>query len=136
MSKQKSYDWNSLRSEFQSSELSYAAFAKSKGIPASTAYGHLKDIIAAKMTATEESKVQNEVAPQDETTFVALDIFNPDDYEPERPDVTFIKSADVANGSKATQPIELKVSNISLMLNAGFDKTCLKDVLEVILEIC
>lgn len=134
MSKQKSYDWDSFRSEFQNSELSYSAFAKSKGIPASTAYGHLKDIIAAKMTATEESKVQIEKAPQAEPTFVALDIFNPDDYEPERPNVTFIKSADV--GSKATQPIELKISNISLMLNAGFDKTCLKDALEVILEIC
>ena len=58
MSKQKSYDWDSFRSEFQNSELSYSAFAKSKGIPASTAYGHLKDIIAAKMTATEESKVR------------------------------------------------------------------------------
>ena len=44
----KNYNWNKIRKEFQESDLTYSTFSTQKGIPKSTAYAHLKDLIAIK----------------------------------------------------------------------------------------
>ena len=55
MVKRKNYNWNKIRKEFQESDLTYSAFSTEKGIPKSTAYAHLKDLIALKNSTSNDN---------------------------------------------------------------------------------
>ena len=55
MVKKKNYNWNKIRKEFQESDLTYSAFSTEKGIPKSTAYAHLKDLIALKNSTSNDN---------------------------------------------------------------------------------
>jgi len=130
--KTKTYDWELLREQFKSYPHSYAAFAREKGIADSTAYKHLRDLIELK------SSTDNGITSEDEEPldFLPIEVVNEADLEV--PEVTFIKTQQVVDEpvEQISTPIELKVRDFSITLTSGFDKNALKDVLEVMNEVC
>ncbi len=132
------YNWDKLRKEFQESDLSYSAFSKVKGIPPSTAYTHLKDLIAIKNVATESASDEKDVDTDDSFDFVPIEVIEAEAKE-KAANVTFIRSPEIPSQPSidvCTTPIEIKIKGCSIALNAGFDKVTLKDALEVLTELC
>ena len=130
-SKPKTYNWDQLRAEFRLYPLSYAAFAREKGIADSTAYKHLRDLIDFKSPTTNDTTTKDE--PLD---FIPAELI--DENELEVPEVTFIKTqpAPKQQSPHPNTPIEVKVGNFSIALTSGFDKNTFKDALEVLSELC
>ena len=131
----KNYNWNKIRKEFQESDLTYSTFSTQKGIPKSTAYAHLKDLIAIK-----NSSNGVEINNKDTETFDFVPI---EDLEAEAAaatdEVTFIQTPEELPGSTmkvASSPIEIKIKGCSIALNQGFDKGTLKDAFEVLTALC
>ncbi len=136
MVKRKNYNWNKIRKEFQESDLTYSAFSTQKGIPKSTAYTHLKDLIALK-NATYDDNSNND--NNDEAfDFVPIEVLEAEAVA-STPDVTFIQTPEEKlkpQSAASSSPIEIKVKGCSIALNQGFDKATLKDVLEVLTAVC
>lgn len=136
MVKRKEYNWNKIRKEFQESNLTYSAFSNQKGIPKSTAYTHLKDLIAIK------NSTYNDDEPNDEDTetfdFVPIEVLEAEAVAATE-EVTFIQTPEELPGSTKkviSSPIEIKFKGCSIALNQGFDKDTLKDALEVLTALC
>ena len=130
--KPKTYDWEALREQFKSYPHSYATFAREKGIADSTAYKHLRDLIELKASC------DNDITSDEEEPLDFLPIEVIDESAFEVPEVTFIKTQSKPDRTTEQNsiPIELKVGSISITLTAGFDKNALKDILEVMNEVC
>lgn len=129
--KPKTYNWDQLRAEFRSSSLSYAAFAREKGIADSTAYKHLRDIIESKSSVSNDNTIEDE-----SLDFLPVELVTEDDFDV--PEVTFIKTRPTVEQPdiSTNTPIEIKVGNFSIALTSGFDKNTFKDALEVLNELC
>ena len=135
MSKQKSLNWEALRTEFEKSELSIAAFAKLKGFSRSTGHKHLADIAAEKqVTFSGKSEEANDEAEKAE--FIPLELTEPDFNDIEVPEVTFIKTPVIKVEEPTDIPIEIKMDQLTLLLHTGFNKDNLRSVLEVLRESC
>ncbi len=132
----KNYNWDVIRKEFQGSNLTYSAFSTQKGIPKSTAYAHLKGLIALKNSTSKESTAVNY---RDESfDFVPIEVLEAE-AAASAPEVTFIQSPEeTSNTTKEnpTPPIEVKIKGYSIVLNQGFDKSTLKAALEVLTDLC
>lgn len=131
MSKRKTYNWDALQSEFENSALSITAFAKSKGIAATTARAHLKvsslkreKLLLKSQIATNKNEKDND--------FIPLEFTNPEMNDIEIPEATFIRTS----VEKADTPIELRIGNISILLHTGFEKADLRNILDVVRESC
>lgn len=136
MVKRKNYNWNKIRKEFQESDLTYSAFSTQKGIPKSTAYTHLKDLIALKNAAYDEDSNDND--SEEAFDFVPIEVLEAEAVA-STPDVTFIQTPEEKlkpQSAASSSPIEIKVKGCSIALNQGFDKATLKDVLEVLTALC
>lgn len=135
MVKKKTYNWDKLRKEFKDSDLNYCAFSAQKGIPKSTAYAHLKDLIALKNPNTNDNTDEHF---SDETfEFLPVEVLEAEAKDRAEA-VTFIKTpaSVIPNHSKTISPIEIKIKGCSITLHSGFDKTTLKAALEVLTELC
>ena len=138
MDKSKTYDWNKIRKEFQSSSLCYTAFAKEKGIAKSTLYAHVRDIVTFKNLQKEQILADEN---DDETVdFIPVEVIEAE-AKNAASDVTFIKTSNkqeiVSQPSSVLQnSIEIKLKDFSIELNEGFNKALLKDALEVLAELC
>lgn len=135
MVKKKKYDWEKIRKEFMESDLKYGAFSDQKGIPKSTSYTHLKDLIALKNPTNND--ITTDVAKDENFDFLPVEILEAE-AKANTPDITFIKTAVSVDScyQAETSPIEIKIKGCSISLNAGFDKHTLKDALEVLTELC
>lgn len=129
MSKRKTYNWDALQSEFENSALSITAFAKSKGIAATTARAHLK----VSSLKREKLLLKSQIATnKKDNDFIPLEFTNPEMNDIEIPEATFIRTS----VEKADTPIELRIGNISILLHTGFEKADLRNILDVVRESC
>lgn len=136
MVKRKNYNWNKIRKEFHESDLTYSAFSTQKGIPKSTAYTHLKDLIALKNAAFDDNT--NDENSEESFDFVPIEVLEAEAVA-STPEVTFIQTPEEKLNPQikyTSSPIEIKIKGCSIALNQGFDKATLKDALEVLTAIC
>ena len=136
MVKKKNYNWNKIRKEFQESDLTYSAFSTEKGIPKSTAYAHLKDLIALKNSTSNDNTDGD--CSEESIDFIPIEVLEAEAVASTE-EVVFIQSPEEKNipPSKAqSSPIEIKIKGCSIALNQGFDKETLKDALEVLIKLC
>ena len=134
MVKRKNYNWNKIRKEFQESDLTYSAFSTQKGIPKSTAYAHLKDLIALKNSSNDVEINNDDTETFD---FIPIEVLEAEAAATTE-EVTFIQTPESPSPtiSVASSPIEIKIKGCSIALNQGFDKGTLKDALEVLTALC
>ena len=122
MVKRKNYNWNKIRKEFQESDLTYSAFSTQKGIPKSTAYTHLKDLIALKNAAFDDNT--NDENSEESFDFVPIEVLEAEAVA-STPEVTFIQTPEEKLNPQIkymSSPIEIKIKGCSIALNQGFDK--------------
>ena len=152
MTKHKTYNWEALREEFKNSDLSIVDFAKAKGFSANSGRTHLKDIAIKKEQEKQElqhqpNTVHNQNPESENIDFIPLELLDPDPDDLEIPEVTFIRTPTKANEqsdikeaeisvTKHDIPIDLKINNVSITLHAGFEKSDLRNILEVVRELC
>ncbi len=179
MTYRKTYDWESLREEFKSSDLSIVAFAKTKGFSANAGRSHLRDIAIQKeqkkLKLSQQPGYEKDPFPTSENMdFIPLEILNSSSEDLDVPEVTFIRTPkedpikdeikealnakakteetetkEAMNAGKRAEakpeinptakqdiPIELKIHNVSILLHTGFEKADLRNVLEVVGELC
>ena len=140
MTTHKVYDWESLRKEFRTSDLSVEAFAKFNGFSRSTGHNHLNDIAAQKRQEQQKTEQVHD-GKNEEMDFIPLELSKPETENDKLPDVTFIKTpacetATGAAGKKTDVPIELEIGNVSITLHTGFEKADLRNILEVVRGSC
>ena len=136
MVKKKNYNWNKIRKEFQESDLTYSAFSTEKGIPKSTAYAHLKDLIALKNSTSNDNTDGD--CSEESIDFIPIEVLEAEAVASTE-EVVFIQSPEEKNMQQSkvlSSPIEIKIKGCSIALNKGFDKTTLKDALEVLTALC
>ena len=136
MVKRKNYNWNKIRKEFQESDLTYSAFSTEKGIPKSTAYAHLKDLIALKNSTSNDNT--DDDSSEGSFDFVPIEVLEAEAISSAE-EVVFIQSSEekpAPQSKTLSSPIEIKIKDCSIALNQGFDKTTLKDALEVLTALC
>ena len=134
------YDWEAIREEFKKSDLSIEAFSKLKGFCKSSGHKHLNDIALQKRQIQAESEAIPE-SKNAEPDFISVEISEPDIGDLTIPDVKFIKTSEMDAESKPMQakensPIDLRINNVSITLHTGFEKSDLRNVLEVVRELC
>ena len=136
MVKRKNYNWNKIRKEFQESDLTYSAFSTQKGIPKSTAYAHLKDLIALKNSTSNDNT--DDDSSEESFDFIPIEVLEAEAASSAE-EVVFIQSPKEKSFLKnktLSSPIEIKIKGCSIALNQGFDKATLKDALEVLTALC
>ena len=136
MVKRKNYKWNKIRKEFQESDPTYSAFSTEKGIPKSTAYAHLKDLIALKNSTSNDNT--DDDSSEGSFDFVPIEVLEAEAVASAE-EVTFIQTheeAPILPKDNSSSSIEIKIRGCSIALNQGFDKTTLKDALKVLTALC
>lgn len=104
-------DWTKLDKLYEKSNLSFHGFCSKYNIPKSTMRNHMT------------KKKANKTAPAEELTeIVPVDIF---------PDVGKKEGFNADSGS-----IRLKINDVEIVLNEGFNKVLLKEVLDVLRPSC
>ena len=132
MSTRKTYNWDEIREDFLNSNLSVEAFSKLNGFSKSSGHNHLNDIALKRgQMLLQKSK------ESDETSFIPLELSEPNNEEIDSCEVTSAKShEDKENNEQGDVPIELKNGTFSLILHSGFNKDNLRSILEVLKESC
>ena len=133
MKNRKVYNWEAIREEFKKSDLSIEAFSKLKGFAKSSGHKHLKDIALQKRQEQSESEM---IPENEEMAFISVEIAEPDIEDLEIPKVKFIKTPESDVETKEDIPIDLRINNVAITLHSGFEKSDLRNILEVVKELC
>ena len=132
MSTRKTYNWDEIREDFLNSNLSIEAFSKLNGFSKSSGHNHLNDIALKRSQMLLQKSKES-----DETSFIPLELSEPNNEEIDSYEVTSVKShEDKENTEQGDVPIELKNGAFSLILHSGFNKDNLRSILEVLKESC
>ena len=132
MSTRKTYNWDEIREDFLNSNLSVEAFSKLNGFSKSSGHNHLNDIALKRSQMLLQKSKES-----DETSFIPLELSEPNNEEIDSYEVTSAKShEDKENSEQGDIPIELKNGAFSLILHNGFNKDNLRSILEVLKESC
>lgn len=107
------HDWNSILTEFDTSQMSAKAFADSKGIKTTTFYWQLRK---RKNNAAKTSAQQLPIDNKTEPVFIPI----------------VPKPATIANQSC----ISVSVGDVSINVEPGFDKQLLREVIQVLKTVC
>ena len=119
----KTYDWNAIYQDFLKSGLSRYGYCKERGLSSATLYKHF-DRIEAELTGMENNGAETVV------DFVPAEII---------PDIQSELMCDENDESETGQDnssITLEIERMRISLSPGFDKALLRDVLEVVRELC
>ena len=119
MVKRKNYNWNKIRKEFQKSDLTYSAFSTEKGIPKSTAYAHLKDLIALKISTSNDNT--DDDSSEESFDFVPIEVLEAEAISSAK-EIVFIQSSEekpAPQSKPLSSPIEIKIKGCSIALNQG-----------------
>ena len=133
MKNRKVYNWAAIREEFKKSDLSIEAFSKLKGFAKSSGHNHLKDIALQKRQEQSESEM---IPENEEMAFIPVEIAEPDIEDLDIPEVKFIRTAETDAETKEDIPIDLRINNVAITLHTGFKKSDLRNILEVVREVC
>ena len=132
MSTRKTYNWDEIREDFINSNLSVEAFSKLNGFSKSSGHNHLNDIALKRSQMLLQRSKES-----DETSFIPLELSEPNNEVIESYKVTSAKSSESKeNNEQDDIPIELKKGAFSLILHSGFNKDNLRSILEVLKESC
>ena len=133
MKNRKVYNWEAIREEFKKSDLSIEAFSKLKGFAKSSGHKHLNDIALQKRQEQAESEM---IPENEEMAFIPVEIAEPDIEDLDIPEVKFIRTAETNAETKEDIPIDLRINNVAITLHTGFKKSDLRNILEVVRELC
>ena len=133
MKNRKAYNWEAIREEFKKSDLSIEAFSKLKGFAKSSGHKHLNDIALQKRQKQSESEM---IPENEEMDFIPIEIAEPDIEDLDIPEVKFIRTAETDAETKEDIPIDLRINNVAITLHTGFEKSDLRNILEVVRELC
>ena len=135
MTNHKTFDWETIRKDFEKSDLSIGAFSRLNGFSATTGRKHLNDITARKCQNQAMAQIDSN-SEAEKTDFVALELSEPDLNNIEVPEVTFVRTPVDEEEKKSGVPIDLKIDNVTVTLHSGFEKNDLRTILEVVRELC